>query len=407
MNVNIDLSNLRDVINDSFYPFLSDHSRYEVLYGGGGSGKSKFAAQKILLRILVGMSKNINHKFLCLRKTQPSCRKSVFAELKSLINQWNLTELVKINKSEMYFEFVGGSEILTGGLDDPEKLKSIEGITSVWLEEATELSIDDFRQVDLRLRGHTKSYKQIIITFNPISRLLWLFDEFFAKKKDDSIIHHSTYKDNKFLDAAYIKMLEELENQDPRYHKIYTLGEWGELKAVIYDKYEITNVIPKFKEVIYGLDFGFNDPSTLVRVGYHDNDFYLKELLYHRGLTNSDLIEQLKRKIPKKVRRQRIIYCDNAEPARIEEISRAGFIAKPADKSVKDGIDFCRRNKLYIDSESSNMIKEIQSYKYKEDKDGNVLEDPLKFNDHTCDAFRYALYTHYGKLRPKAKVAFV
>jgi len=407
MNINIDLSNLKDVVNDSFYPYLSDHSRYLCFFGGGGSGKSKFAAQKILLRILVGMKEGKKHKFLALRKTQPSCRKSVFAEFKKLISEWNLSELVNINKSEMYFEFINGSEILTGGCDDAEKLKSIEGITSVWLEECTELSLADFRQVDLRLRGHTQSYKQIILTFNPISKLLWLYNEFFINEKENAIVHHSTYKDNKFLDTAYIKMLQDLEKQDPRYHQIYALGEWGELKGVIYSNYKITNVIPKFSEVIYALDFGFNDPSTLLRIGYHDNSFYLKELLYHRGLTNSDLIEQLKNKIPKKVRRERIIYADAAEPARIEEICRAGFICKPADKSVKDGIDFCRRNRLYIDSESTNLIKEIQSYKYKEDKEGNSLEEPLKFNDHTCDAFRYGMYTHFGKIRPKAKIAFV
>jgi len=407
MNINIDLSNLHDVVNDSFYPYLEDRNRYMVLYGGAGSGKSKFIAQKKILRILVGMGKGIHHKFLCLRKTQPSCRQSIFAEFKSIISEWNLTDLVTPNKSDMSFTFVNDSQILTGGLDDPEKLKSIQGITGVWLEEATELSLPDFRQIDLRLRGRSDSYKQIAISFNPISKLLWPYNEFFMNPKSDATVFHSTYKDNRFLDKEYIERLNKLEREDPRYYQIYTLGEWGELKAVIYNNYVIETKFPKtFKEVIYGMDFGFNDPSVLLEIGEYDSEYYIKELLYQRGLTNSDLIKKLIIMIPLKHRRNRIIYADNAEPARIEEINRAGFICKPADKSVKDGIDFCRRNKLHLDAGSNNLVKEIQSYKYKETKDGDTLEDPLKFNDHTCDSFRYALYTHYGKIRPKAQIAF-
>jgi len=126
-------------------------------------------------------------------------------------------------------------------------------------------------------------------------------------------------------------------------------------------------------------------------VGIKDWEIYLRELLYQTHLTNEDLIEKLKELIPDK---NRYTYADSAEPARIEEIARAGFNIHPADKSVKDGIDFVKRQKLHILKRSVNLIKEIGGYKYKEDKDGNVLEEPVKFRDHLMDAMRMAIYTH-------------
>ena len=170
MKIKFDFSTLHNVMNEVYYPLLENHERYLVSYRGAGAGKSHFAAQKTLIRIIVGMKQGIRHRFLALRKTQPAVRKSVFTLFIHYINEWGLNELVRINKSAMTIQFLNGSEIICGGLDDPEKLKSIEGVTSVWLEEATEFSWEDFNQINLRLRGKTKSYKQIMLTFNPVSK---------------------------------------------------------------------------------------------------------------------------------------------------------------------------------------------------------------------------------------------
>lgn len=407
MNINIDLSKIKEVINKKFFKYLTNKTRYEIHYGGAGSGKSVFIAQKILLRILVGFKTNVRHKFLCVRKTGPAIRKSVYALFKGLISEWNVNDIVKINKTDLSFTFHNGSEILCQGLDDREKIKSIYNITGIWCEEANELVKDDFIQLDLRLRGQTQSYKQIMCSFNPISKLIFLHDMFFLNPKEDSITIHSTYKDNRFLDAEYVRTLENLKDEDPTYYQIYTEGVWGVLKDIIYSNYATINEFPKLREVCYGLDFGYNSPSALIMVGEKDHNYFLEELLYQTKLTNDDLIAHLKRLIPKKYRRKRIIYGDTAEPARIEEINRAGFICKPSDKSIKDGIDYVKRSKLLIEKNSTNILKEISGYKYKEDKDGNVLELPLSWNDHLMDSMRYALYTHFGKIRPKASISFV
>lgn len=230
--VKVNLQNLPKLTNDKFYPLYMDHNRYLVLMGGGGSGKSVFTAQKIILRMLTEKK----HRFLVLRKVAKTLRESVYAELKNIIYRWGLGQLFKINKSELLIECANGNQILFAGLDDVEKLKSISGITGVWIEEASEISSEDFRQLDIRLRGQTVNYKQMMITFNPIDINHWLKKEFFDTKKDNATTIHSTFKDNKFLDAEAIKVLEGFKITDPYYYQVYALGEWGVLGKTIFPK---------------------------------------------------------------------------------------------------------------------------------------------------------------------------
>jgi phage terminase large subunit len=390
-----DFTNLKSHVNDVYWSLFENKERYLILYGGAGSGKSYFAAQKILIRMMVAQKHNYRHRFLCTRKTQPAVRDSVFKLLSKYIYDWGMNDLVKVNKSEMTFTWPNGSDILCKGLDEPEKIKSIEGVTGEWLEEATELTPWDFRQLDLRLRGNTHSYKQVILTFNPIDKLNWVYQEFFSQQKPNTTAVRTTYKDNRFIDAEYCKVLENLVNEDEHYYQIYALGEWGVLQNIIYKNWDTVTEYPAAPdETIYGLDFGFNNPTALVEIAWRDNEPYIRERIYRNKMTNLDLIDELKIINPLK---EGVIYADCEDPARIEEIGRAGFNVQPSIKgkgSIKNGIDCCKRYKLHLHSDSTNMINEIQGYKWKEDKDGNVLEEPVKFKDHGMDAMRYAMYTH-------------
>jgi phage terminase large subunit len=268
----------------------------------------------------------------------------------------------------------------------------VEGVTGMWLEEPTELTRDDFLQANLRLRGKRQVYKQIILSFNPISKLSWLYEEFFAKQRQNAKILRTTYKDNIFIDDEYIQELLYLAEQDSTYYQVYAEGEWGVLQNIIYSKFEVSASWPdSFDETIYGLDFGFNNQSALVEINWYDGRPFERELLYERKLTNQDLIGQLEAlAIPK----NKPIYADCAEPDRIQEIETAGYLIYPAEKRVKDGIDFVKRQRPTIDPGSVNLLKEIESYKWKEDRHGNVLDEPVKFRDHLMDARRYAYYTH-------------
>lgn len=243
--INLDLTRLPDVTNDKFYPLYNDRSRYLVLVGGGGSGKSVFAAQKVIKRIL---SKK-KHRILIVRKVAKTLRESVFALIKGIISDWEMSELFIINKTDMTIRCkLNGNEIIFAGLDDVEKLKSIYNITSIWIEEASEIEPEDFRQLDIRLRGKSDSYKQIILTFNPVSMTHWLKMEFFDQQKANTTRLHTTYKDNKFLDAEQIQVLEGFKDTDEYYYTVYCLGEWGVIGKTIFPAKIVSERISQLRQ---------------------------------------------------------------------------------------------------------------------------------------------------------------
>ena len=179
------------IFNDVYVPYLGNRSRYEVFYGGAGSGKSVFVAQRMLVRAM----KEKGHKTLVVRKVAKTNRHSTFALITGIMHQWNVEPLFKVNKSDMEITCLNGNQIIFTGLDDVEKLKSIANITDIWVEEASEISHDDFKQLDLRLRGKTPWPLQITMTFNPISALLWHKAYFFDSAKENTTILKTTYLD--------------------------------------------------------------------------------------------------------------------------------------------------------------------------------------------------------------------
>jgi len=301
---------------------------------------------------------------------------------------------LKHNKSErtLYNPRNNNLWIFTS-VDDPEKIKSSE-FNYEHMEETNEFSYEDFIILDLRLSGPTngKEKNQLFMSYNTTDEHNWINKK--VKPRKDVEIIHSTYKDNPFLADIYREKLENLKDQDDSYYRIYTLGLYAELKGFIHKIIEIDE-FPEQQEVIYGLDFGFINPTALLQIDIHLEEMalYFTELLYETELTNAQLIERLEDLVPEKYRKKEI-YADSAEPARIEEIYRKGFNAFPSDKSVKDGIDFLNRFKLYTHKDNVNFNDEMRGYKRKVDKNGIVLEEPLKFNDHFPNAARYAVYTH-------------
>lgn len=227
---------LKGRTNASFLPLLWDHHRYLVLKGGGGSGKSIFAGQKILERAVT----EPGHRFLVCRKVGRTIRQSCFNQLVNQIGAIYPDLDVKINKTDMVIAFPNGSEILFSGLDDVEKLKSIYAITGEWIEEASELLESDFNQLDIRLRGETKYYKQILITFNPVSVTHWLKARFFDRTDERVRTHESTYRDNRFLDEENIRVLESFRDVDEYYYQVYCLGMWGVTGKSVFDGKAVT-----------------------------------------------------------------------------------------------------------------------------------------------------------------------
>lgn len=214
---------LREETNEKFFPLYFDRHRYLVLMGGGGSGKSIFAGRKVIERVL----RYENQTVLVLRKVAKTLRESSFRQLVSQISQSCDVRKWNISKTDMSISSPNGSRIIFAGLDDAEKLKSIYGITMVWIEEASEITEYDFNQVDIRMRGQNSSYHQIILTFNPVSVSHWLKGRFFDRNDENALVMKSTYLDNRFLDDASRKVLEGFKDTDEYYYNVYCLGNWG------------------------------------------------------------------------------------------------------------------------------------------------------------------------------------
>ncbi len=373
----------------NIYSFLKkcEKQKEVVVYGGAGSGKSYTVAQFLIIEKLLS---NRNKRLLVTRKYNPSLRVTTWRLIHELLDELEVPYLE--NKTEQVLQLPRRNEIYFRGLDDAEKIKSSE-FNYIWMEEATEFDYEDYLQLKLRLRRATNSVNQMFLTFNPVAG--WTQKQFFEQESDDVAILHTTYVDNPFLDIEYTKMLEFLKDQDEAYYQIYTLGRYAILRNKVYNNYQIVSKMPEsFDEVIYGIDFGFNNPSVVLEIGLKDDNIYITKELYETHLTNEELIEKLKYFVKNK---NAEIYADSAEPARIEEITRAGFNVFAAKKEIKNGIDFVKRKKIYIHESCANTIKEIQSYKWKEKKDGEILDEPVKFLDHAMDALRYAVYTHQNQ----------
>jgi phage terminase large subunit len=253
----------------AYLAYFKSQARYALLYGGAGSGKSVTAAQKSILQCLLYPGAQI----LCIRKYRSTLRQSVYPLLQSQLQHLPPQFHPRASVTQLTFLFPNGSQIRCLGLDDPEKIKSIQGISSIWVEEATELRLEDFTQLELRVRGNTPGYKQFTLTFNPTDQAHWLYKRFFAPStnqpttfsdsQSNPFILHTTYLANTELDAAYINHLSQSISTDSNLYRIYTLGQWGHrrrggefYKGFNYATHVISN--PYNPDLPLHLSFDFN-----------------------------------------------------------------------------------------------------------------------------------------------------
>lgn len=378
---------------------LQTKARINFLKGGANSSKSYSVAQHLLLNKFY---KEKNKRILVVRKTTPAIKNSCWQLVTDLIKKYGLPYHPNLTDMRLIYR---DNIMLFKGLDDPEKIKSSE-YNYIWPEEATELSFADYVQLNLRMRRETDGINQMFPTFNPIDAQHWIKREVEDKPDEDIVIHNSTYKDNPYASAADIKILENLINQDENFYRVYTLNQWGILKNIIYDNYKVLTEPPAIgvKNIDYGIDWGFESPCALIRIYWLDgNKVIWEELIHRKGLIIPAFIEEAKRVLtgseedPEKKalllkqEMQRGFYAGTDEPGSIQEFYNEGFNIHEAVTDVRDGINYCKAHLVGVIG--SNLVKEIQGYKRMEDKNGNVKEEPVKFNDHGMDGGRYGTYS--------------
>lgn len=384
----------QEYFNDWVYNSIDDYSnKIEVLYGGAGSGKSYGGVQKVLLKSL-----NDKRKVLVIRKIQKTIKDSIWNLFKEQIDEIGLTNVTRLSRSDLEIELPNKSMFIFSGLDDPEKIKSINGITDIVIEEATELTLDDFTQLLLRLRpGEEVKHPQIYLMFNPISKANWVFDYFIMNKPDNAKVIQTTYKDNKFLTIDYKNELERLKDRNPAYYKIYALGEFATLDKLVFPVYE-KRLIAKEEvrnfEMFIGMDFGYiNDPSAIVW-GYIDTigkRIYVTGEYVKKGMLNDEIAHTV---IQLGLQKEKI-YADSAERKSIDEIKKHNINIEPTLKgkdSVINGIQYLNQFHIVIDERCFKTIEEFDNYTWKKDKkSGEYVNEPVDTYNHTIDAIRYGL----------------
>jgi phage terminase large subunit len=210
-------------LNKTFMPAMDCDKRFLFLYGGAGSGKSQIAARKIIFRLMT----EEGHRFLLVRKEKCHIRESMYTLLKDIIEHSGISHHFSFKDEDMKIIcHINRNEILSAGLKDSEKIKSITGITGVWVEEAFELEKKDFDQLNLRLRGGTEYYKQIICTFNPMDANHWL-KNMMDRKPDNLVTMQTTFLDNIYIDSEYMDELTGQYMQNENFNRVYIKGDWG------------------------------------------------------------------------------------------------------------------------------------------------------------------------------------
>lgn len=367
----------------TYYDLKGSNKRIVINQGGTRSGKTYSALQ--VLCEYCWKNKGCGSVISVVRKTLPALKGSAYRDFLEILDREGWYNENEHNKSEMtYFLFGNMFEFIS--VDQPQKIRGRKR-NICFINEANELTWEDFFQLNIRTTD------KIIIDYNPSDEYHWIYDR--LQPRDDADFFVSTYRDNPYLPEELIEEIERLQAADENYWRVYGLGERGFSSETIYTHWQYGD-FPQDCETCYGVDFGYNVPSAVIKIGFKENACYVHEELYETKLTTNDLIERLK---GLGIERHAELFCDNAEPKTIEEMTRAGYNAKPAEKDVYAGIQKVKSMPLYITAESQNLIKEIKSYKWKLDKDGKVHPDevPVKFNDHALDAMRYGIYTKLNR----------
>lgn len=369
----------------------SSEKKIVINRGGTRSSKTVSVVQQCVLWLISGQLTRDTYipkgVWSTVRKYSTTLDATVIRDFEEELNKHKIFELIQHNKTKKTYKY-GDRLVEFIGADDEQKLRGAKR-NILYCNEGNEL---DFKKEFFQLLMRTED--KIIIDFNPDDENIWINTELEQKRlfeKGDVDVIVSTYKDNTFLPKSLVAEIEYLEKTDPEFWKIYGLGQYGKLFGLIFENYNVVSEIPKNATMVgIGIDFGFtNDPCAILEVYKQDGELWINEIEYKRGMTNMDIGNRLKEV---SIDDYSYIVADSAEPKSIQEICNQGFNVYPAQKgadSINVSIDILKRYKLNITQNSTNLIKELRTYKWKLDKTGNSLNTPVDYNNHAIDALRY------------------
>ena len=353
--------------------------RFVVNQGATRSSKTYSILQVLIVKAL---SSETPLTISIVRKTLPALKKSVLRDFVHILESLGLYDEANHNKTDNVYE-LNGSTFEFFSIDNAVKYRGSKR-DILFINEANELIFEDIFQLQVR------TTLQVFIDYNPSDNQSWIYDLIDNRGSEVDFIK-STYLDNTFLEQSIIDEIEKLKFTDPDYWRIYGLGERGTSKDVIFQYSEIDDIpVETAKLIGVGLDFGYSqDPTAVIEVWKLDNNLYLNEMIYQKGLTNDEIAKML---LEVGVTRYMDIVADSAEPKSIEEIRRFGLKIHPAAKgkdSIQNGIDILKRHRLHVTKQSTNLITELQRYKWAKDTSGNFLNRPVDIWNHGIDAVRY------------------
>lgn len=359
--------------NKDKYGDLIITENHRVIENVGGSRSSK--TWSIIQLLFVHAMTYPNQRVSIVRKTLTALNKAMSKDIETIIDDLGIRNLIQINKTNKTYSFKNGSMIELMGANDADRLRGTARDV-LFVDEATELLTDDWLQLIMRTR--VKSF----ISYNPAGNFAWI-DTILPSNK---VTIHSTYLDNPFLPYFQIKELLDLQEINVSEYNIYALGIRSITKENVYDHFRMVKEKPeRFKNFIYGLDFGFNHPTALVRLWYYENEIYIEPVIYESYLTTTDLIKRFQDLgIEKNVE----IPADYSRPEIIQELIDAGYQVINADKKVHKGINLLKATKVFFNENDEHTLKEYQMYKWKKIRD-IILDEPMKQFDDILDAVRY------------------